>query len=85
MDYKAGERLEIEFYDHYTSEDKSSKESVEIKPLIVYGMGRYLGETPLYVNISGFFIGIESQSNDVLHIFKKAIIKISRLKQRSTS
>ena len=80
MKMKLGKVYEIEWYDHFSSENKSSQQAVLKEPTILKSYGKYIGKNPKYIILSYCFENEVSENNDNIHILKKEIKSIKELK-----
>ena len=80
MKYKLNEIYEIIFYDHFSTENKGSKDAVEHLPTILKVYGVFVGYNKKYIVLSWFFENPTSDNNENMHILKSDIIKTRLLK-----
>lgn len=79
-DMQLGKIYEICWFDHFTTEDKSSEQAVMKEPTILRSYGVYIGSNKRYIILAYNFENEISENNDNIHILKKEIQNIKELR-----
>ncbi len=70
----------ITYYDHFSTENKSSEKAINDKDTMLTVYGKCVGYNDKYIVLSFNFEDLSSDNNDNMHIFRPAIKQIKELK-----
>jgi len=76
---KLGKIYEVEFLDHFATDDKSPEQAIT-QSILIKCWGRCVGIGKDYVVLSHFWENDTSENNDNTHILKNCIKKLKELK-----
>lgn len=75
-----GNLYQIEWYDHFASDSKSSKQAVHMDDVILTSYGKFVGANKRYVVLAENWESNISENNDNIHILKVGIKSIKEIK-----
>ena len=79
-DLKMGSLYQIEWYDHFSSVNKNSKQAVTHEDVVLVSFGRFVGASDRYVVLAENWESDTSENNDNIHILKVGIKSVKELK-----
>lgn len=80
-DMKLSKIYEVSWYDHFSTEDKSSEQATLKEPTVLKSYGVYIGNNKRYVILAYDFESETSENNDNIHILKREIKDIYELRK----